>query len=402
MKNPLLTHQLTGLWILGVSGGPDSMALLSMAHEAHLTIHVVHVNYQKRETAQRDEAIVVHYCQRHSIPYTLEYAKYEQGNFQAWARNIRYQVMVNKALELSATGCMVAHHLLDDLETFELQKSRKSLVEWYGLKVESDYAGVKILRPLLDVSKEELVAYCSQRKVEFGIDESNESLTYTRNRIRKELIKLDMDQQRSLLEEKNTLNEDRHELLFRYRPELNRREIHEEIYKEIIQAWPLFLFEWIRHQTSLYPLALSYVQELSRQLIQSQSLKISLNEQWILLKQYGVISLITTPQAYCVVLNQVDSLKTDNFELNSSMGERIELSLDDFPIHIQNASGQEEFPIINGTKKLSRWFIDHKIPWDKRQTWPVVYNAKNELIYIYKCGFKKSVKSNNITLFMLK
>lgn len=402
MKNPLLTLKTKGPWILGVSGGPDSMALLSMAYEAHLDIHVVHVNYQKRETAKEDEAIVERFCHQLGIPLTRVYAHHTHGNFQAWARNFRYQLMVDKAHEINAEGGMVGHHLMDDLETFELQKRRKSRVEWYGLKDQTYYQDLKLIRPLLHLSKEELIHYCLTNQIEYGMDESNQSLVYTRNRIRQELISLDESQLQVLLKEKEALNNHLSDQLKKYQRVLNVGQMDTQVFQTLSLEWPLFLYEWIRRHTGIYPLGLTYVQELTRQVNQSRSLRYVLNTDWVLLKHYGKISFIKTPKPYCVIVNQASNLVTENFELSLNQGELIPLSEEDFPLRVQNATGQEIIPMGHGTKKLSRWFIDHKISWDKRQTWPVIYNAKNELIFIHQCGFKKSVKSNNIRLFMLK
>lgn len=56
------------VYVIGVSGGPDSMALLDMCRSYGLSFLVAHMNYQKRESAFRDEELVVNYCQRYEIP----------------------------------------------------------------------------------------------------------------------------------------------------------------------------------------------------------------------------------------------------------------------------------------------------------------------------------------------
>ena len=66
MKN--LSQYSNQKWVLAVSGGPDSMALLDMAFKSNVEIIVVHVNYHKRESALRDQMIVQEYCAENNIP----------------------------------------------------------------------------------------------------------------------------------------------------------------------------------------------------------------------------------------------------------------------------------------------------------------------------------------------
>ena len=56
-------------WIVGVSGGPDSMALLDLCRRHRVTIVCAHVNYHHRPTADRDQQIVEAYCRNYAIPF---------------------------------------------------------------------------------------------------------------------------------------------------------------------------------------------------------------------------------------------------------------------------------------------------------------------------------------------
>ena len=87
--------------VVACSGGPDSMALLDMLNQKqNYNIIVCHVNYQKRESAFRDESIVKEYCLKHNLSFHLLKPIYSSSqNFQAWARDVRYDFFEQTAKE---------------------------------------------------------------------------------------------------------------------------------------------------------------------------------------------------------------------------------------------------------------------------------------------------------------
>ena len=77
--------------VIACSGGPDSMALFALCLDQGIDVVVAHVNYHKRETADRDEQIVKNFALQHNVPVCVLHPVYESGNFQNWAREVRYQ-----------------------------------------------------------------------------------------------------------------------------------------------------------------------------------------------------------------------------------------------------------------------------------------------------------------------
>ena len=170
--------------VVACSGGPDSMALLDQLNKQGEDIVVAHVNYKHRDTADRDENIVKEYCRKYDIPVRVCYPVHEKGNFQAWARDVRYAFFEKVADEFDTKILYVAHQMDDVIETYLFQKKRNMVCDWYGLKEESIRHGYQIIRPLLSFTKNELQQYCNENGVSFGIDESNLTNHYTRNVIR--------------------------------------------------------------------------------------------------------------------------------------------------------------------------------------------------------------------------
>jgi tRNA(Ile)-lysidine synthase len=403
MKNSLSLYQ-NQTWIISVSGGPDSMALLDMAYQSHIHVIALHVNYHKRDSALRDQMIVQSYCDKHSIKVYVYDAFDFKGNFQDEARRFRYLKLKETVLVENAQGVMVAHHKDDDLETLLFQITRKSNVNFYGLTQSTKLFGMRVDRPLLDYTKEELLEYCYNHQIEYGIDESNTNLMYTRNKIRKALAELTHNEKDELFKIKNEYNSARRTFLNLFQLTLNQTSISHNDYISLSHNKHSFLLEWLRFHTNLYPISNKFIDELNRQLTESNTIKMRLNKEYRLIKQYGVISLLKEVKDYTYHLDlyePLDSmikLRYDAKELYT----KVTISKDSFPITIKNLRSCKNQLQAYTYTKLSRWFIKNKIPIQEREMWPLVFNHLNELIYILDVGYEHGVSTDTIDCYMLK
>lgn len=185
-------------WIAGVSGGPDSMALLDIYRKQ--IIGVCHVNYHKRKDSNYDQSLVENYCSLHKIPLAILNVKHQQyvsskiNNFQALARKLRYDFFVKCSKKFKTKNLLIAHNLNDFLETAKMQEKRKSKNFFYGIRKKSLYKDLNVYRPLILKFKADLVKYCQKNNVKYAIDSSNSSNIYERNKIRKDLNALSRKQ----------------------------------------------------------------------------------------------------------------------------------------------------------------------------------------------------------------
>ncbi len=177
-----------GKLLLGVSGGPDSMALLYLFHKNEIPVFVVHVNYGTRGSeSDSDQQLVEEVCSMWNIECcSVSLADEESsGNFQDWARKKRYQIFRDLKKEIDAEGIAVAHHADDQLETILFKVLRGSgFCSWKGLQ---EWDG-EIYRPLLNLSKAEILEFCVTEAIPYRIDASNESNDYTRNAMRNDVF----------------------------------------------------------------------------------------------------------------------------------------------------------------------------------------------------------------------
>jgi tRNA(Ile)-lysidine synthase len=193
------------LYVVAVSGGPDSMFLLDNLRHQGYKIVVAHVNYQKRSESEREEKLVSDYCHAHSLPLVIRRVKKEEYilsfNFQAWARQLRYIFFQEVAREYQTRHIAIAHHQQDHCETYWLQKDRKILVNYWGLPNFVHWGKFWIARPLLSFAKEQIIRYLVKHQINYALDNTNELPIYQRNRLRSQLVNLTIVEKNCLLAE---------------------------------------------------------------------------------------------------------------------------------------------------------------------------------------------------------
>ncbi len=195
--------------LLAVSGGVDSVVLCELCHRAGFSFSVAHCNFQLRgEESDRDEKFVQSLAGKYNAPFYLEkfntgqYAADHKISIQEAARELRYawfdQLMSRKQQAAVSSGfehaegalpapsrLLTAHHAGDNSETLLMNFFRGTgLHGLTGIPAVSGY----IRRPLLEFSKDELMAYARQHHLGFVEDSSNLSSKYTRNFFRNELM----------------------------------------------------------------------------------------------------------------------------------------------------------------------------------------------------------------------
>lgn len=181
--------------VVGVSGGPDSMTLLSilfkLKEEFNLNIYVAHVNHMLRENAIKDEEYVKEFCEKNNIEIFIkkanisEIAQKEKIGLEEAGRNVRYNFFEEVLKKTESNKIAIAHNLNDKVETIIMNTLRGSGVS--GLKgIEAKRK--KYIRPLIEIERYEIEKYCIENKINPRHDESNDDNTYTRNKIRNIVI----------------------------------------------------------------------------------------------------------------------------------------------------------------------------------------------------------------------
>lgn len=179
--------------ILGFSGGADSSALLYFLSSRVKNLVCVHINHMIRgEEADRDEAHAKNLCNELGVKF-LSFkinvpllAKERKQGLEETARNERYRVFGELLLKNPEYKCIVtAHNSDDNAETVLFNLARGTGTQ--GLIGIKPVQG-KIVRPMLDVSKKEILEYCQENKINYVTDSTNGDTKYTRNHIRHNIL----------------------------------------------------------------------------------------------------------------------------------------------------------------------------------------------------------------------
>jgi len=186
----------SGVVLVCVSGGADSMCLLEtmrhISYERGLSLAVAHYNHELRgEESDRDETFVMDICEEHGIPFysgrgnVENYAKKRGLGIEEAARDMRYDFFYDLAEQLDAGRIATAHTMDDNTETMIINLARGTGTNGMsGIPPVRD----KVIRPLLHTSREEIMAFLSEREIEFVEDSTNSLDLYTRNTVRLKII----------------------------------------------------------------------------------------------------------------------------------------------------------------------------------------------------------------------
>lgn len=191
-KHKLLS--LSDLYIVALSGGADSVALLLLLDEMGYKVHALHCNFHLRgEESDRDERFCEDLCLKKNIPFhrihfdTLMYAETHKMSVEMAARELRYRYFEQLRKDIGAEAICVAHHQDDTVETVLL-----NLVRGTGLR---GLTGIQprngaILRPLLCVTRTEIEAYLATKQQDYVTDSTNMETDFVRNKIRLQVVPL--------------------------------------------------------------------------------------------------------------------------------------------------------------------------------------------------------------------
>lgn len=178
--------------LLACSGGVDSVVLAQLCTSSGLKVTLAHCNFQLRgDESDADETFVQELGEKFGVKVitnqfdTEKYAEVHRGSIQMAAREMRYQWFK----ELLGTGkfhfVLTAHHADDDLETFLINLSRGTGIEGLtGIPIRNE----KVIRPLLNFSRQEILDYAKENTLEWREDSSNAESKYLRNKIRLDIV----------------------------------------------------------------------------------------------------------------------------------------------------------------------------------------------------------------------
>ncbi|MGN7618812.1 MAG: tRNA lysidine(34) synthetase TilS [Ehrlichia sp.] len=174
------THNLNGNCAVAISGGIDSMVLLHLSAQ-HCTNYipvVLTVNHGLRPEAKQEALFVFQHSQSLNLKCHILnwHGQKPESNIQSFARDIRYSLLLQWCSEHKINYLMIAHQKNDNAENIMIRLERGSGLDGLAGMQESTYSnGICILRPLLSVSRKELLEYANEKNIAWMNDVSNDN-----------------------------------------------------------------------------------------------------------------------------------------------------------------------------------------------------------------------------------
>ncbi|MBC8587941.1 tRNA lysidine(34) synthetase TilS [Paratissierella segnis] len=430
--------------VIGLSGGPDSMALLYCLYEIQkeldFNIVAAHVNHGVRgEDALIDQLFTEDVCNRLKIPYHTinvdmnKYGKEKGITAEEAGRELRYGFFRNLLKDLGGGKIAVAHNKNDQAETLLMRIMRGTGID--GLKG-MEFKSGDIIRPILNISRDEIEKFIKTNDIETVLDKTNLFPIYSRNKVRLELIPyIEKNFNSNIIEALWRLSQTSSldvEFLDDYcekKFKLMVKEIQDDC---IIIDGDLFGSEQKGiKQRLLRMFVLKLTGSLQGFTEQHIVLMLDLFTELVTGKQINLPLGLTARVSYDeLIIERERSFKYEGFEYKLGMGEnyfkdlnlKFKLSLidnyDGFKmgkdrkyfdfnkirgnLYIRNRKFGDVFVPLGmvGSKKIKDYFIDKKIPRDKRDRIPLLVDGE-DIIWIIGYGISDRYKIDKDTTKIL-
>ena len=179
--------------IIAVSYGPDSMFLLDLIINKYKNNKIIcaHVHHNHRKESDEEAELLEKYCLENNIIFEfMKITSYKNNSFtEIEARKKRYNFFEELIRKYNAKYLFTAHHGDDLVETILMKIVRGSTMQGYsGINLVSKRVNYEIIRPLLYLTKDDILRVCKEKSIPYAIDLSNESNTHTRNRYRNNIL----------------------------------------------------------------------------------------------------------------------------------------------------------------------------------------------------------------------
>ncbi len=398
--------------VVACSTGVDSMALLHLCLNSlpKENIIVAHVNHQRREESSIEQVFIEKFCQEKSLTLrVLTLPKEYVGNFQEWARNQRYMFFSQVAKEFDAKYILIAHHANDNLETILMRLLKSSSLSGYaGIKKETMYDDLIIYRPLLETPKDKIINYCKDNKITYFEDASNNTSDYTRNRLRHQVIPLLLEENPNLYDAINNYSKtlfSANKLLEKVKLEfienyltvntINNKEILSFSINNFLKIDEDLRIHVLFRILRKYQLSRVCIEDIYNQIVSSKTKIItSINNDLSMIKEYGNIyftNIFLEKEPFYLEIkeegeynlpNNQKLIVDKNISYLKANNKTLWYNTMSLPIVVRNRKDGDKIKLKVGTKSVSNFLTDKKVPYIQRKDTLVLCDEFDNVLYI--------------------
>ena len=381
-------------------------------------IIVAHINHNVRKQSNTEELFLSNYCKDNNITFEcMKITEYKENNFENEARKKRYKFYKEILTKYNSSYLFLAHHADDLMETIIMKIIRGSNINGYaGIKKISYQDNYYIVRPFLDYTKQDILEYIKKYNITYYDDYTNNDITYTRNRIRHNIIPLlkkeDINIHKKFIKYSNTLNEYNDYINYEIDNIIKDIYINNTLYVDKFNIMHPFIKKNILYHilNNIYNNKENIVKDIHIKnilnLINNPKPNITINmpNNIYVTKEYNILIFSNkyNIENYNIKFDKKASINNFTIEqiedtkLNGNDICRLNSNEIRLPLYIRNKKDGDYIELLglNKKKKIKEIFIECKIPIRQRNNYPVLVDSKNNILWLpnlKKSKFNKKI-----------
>lgn len=381
-------------------------------------IIVAHINHNVRKQSNTEELFLSNYCKDNNITFEcMKITEYKENNFENEARKKRYKFYKEILTKYNSAYLFLAHHADDLMETIIMKIIRGSNINGYaGIKKISYQDNYYIVRPFLDYTKQDILEYIKKYNITYYDDYTNNDITYTRNRIRHNIIPLlkkeDINIHKKFIKYSNTLNEYNDYINYEVDNIIKDIYINNTLYLDKFNTMHPFIKKNILYHilNNIYNNKDNIVKDIHIKnilnLINNSKPNITINmpNNIYVTKEYNILTFSNkyNIENYNIKFDKKASINNftieqiENTSLNGNDICRLNSNEISLPLYIRNKKDGDYIELLglNKKKKIKEIFIECKIPIRQRNNYPVLVDSKNNILWLpnlKKSKFNKKI-----------
>lgn len=379
---------------------------------------VAHINHNVRKQSNTEELFLSNYCKDNNITFEcMKITEYKENNFENEARKKRYKFYKEILTKYNSSYLFLAHHADDLMETIIMKIIRGSNINGYaGIKKISYQDNYYIVRPFLDYTKQDILEYIKKYNITYYDDYTNNDITYTRNRIRHNIIPLlkkeDINIHKKFIKYSNTLNEYNDYINYEVDNIIKDIYINNTLYLDKFNTMHPFIKKNILYHilNNIYNNKDNIVKDIHIKnilnLINNSKPNITINmpNNIYVTKEYNILTFSNkyNIENYNIKFDKKASINNftieqiENTSLNGNDICRLNSNEISLPLYIRNKKDGDYIELLglNKKKKIKEIFIECKIPIRQRNNYPVLVDSKNNILWLpnlKKSKFNKKI-----------
>lgn len=390
-------------YVIAVTFGPDSMALLDMIEKRGVKPVVCFINYHTSESTEEAETAIRQYCQAHDLVLEVCDTNFvdqtgRDDDYGVWGRKVRYDFFKATYVKYNAAAIFIAHQQDDLIESYLTTKREGVKETRYGWSKISTKDGMIVARPLLNFSKEDLVQYDKENNVPYLPDILHFNKFTQKQDIHDEVLGMTEIERGQILDEIRRANDDK--LTFikdidqqaKAQNELDIRSIIALNDDEFTTTLVTFINKHAGIKISVTPKMVADIRKMCLSPEPNKTMK--LKGTVYMVKEYDIIGIdddgLDMPYSY--VVEKPGKFSCETFDLDFSMGaEDRNIHPEDYPLTVRSVLPQDSYIYGGYLVPVRRMLVAAGISPRLLHVWPIFLNKDGKIIYVprYKKGFSE-------------